>query len=79
MKNQMNADRRLAYLEKKIQESEEEIARQEKAKQVSHTHTHTHTHTRTHTHTHTHTHTPRSTMTGSRESTEGVSGAARLH
>lgn len=33
MKNQMNADRRLAYLEKKIQESEEEIARQEKAKQ----------------------------------------------
>ena len=33
----MNADRRCAYLEKKIQEAREEIERQEKAKAVCHT------------------------------------------
>ena len=49
LKNQMNADRRCAYLEKKIQETEDEIARQEKAKQVC-THSHiTHSHI-THSH-----------------------------
>ena len=33
MKNHMNAGRRCAYLERKIKETEEEIGRQEKAKQ----------------------------------------------
>ena len=35
-KNQMNGDRRCAYLERKIQETAEEIQRQEKARMVHH-------------------------------------------
>lgn len=37
-KNQMNGDRRCAYLERKIQETAEEIQRQEKARMVQHLH-----------------------------------------